>query len=109
LLLGVAVRPAVTALHLANEPNPPVSPSTAKRILNHASGVIAGNEHLTIKNMAELLCSQQDINNMVHVTAFGLISTVHKHDQENAEQLERASLNNRLLAHRLAEREAEIL
>ena len=46
---------------------------------------------------------------MVHVTAFGLISTVHKHDQENAEQLERASLNNRLLAHRLAEREAEIL
>ena len=83
----------LTALHLADDPNPPVSPGTAERILNHASGVIAGNEHLTIEDAAELLHSQQDINNMVCATAFGLISTVHKRDQENAEQLECASLN----------------
>ena len=46
---------------------------------------------------------------MVRATAFGLISTVHKRDQENAEQLERASVNTRLLARCLAEHEAEIL
>jgi len=46
---------------------------------------------------------------MVHMTTFGLISTVHKRNQENAEQLEWASLNNRLLTHRLAKCEAEII
>ena len=78
----------LTTLHLAKDPNPPVSPGTAKHILNHTSGVVAGNEHLTIEDAAELLHSQQDINNMVCATTFGLISTVHKCDQENAEQLE---------------------
>ena len=46
---------------------------------------------------------------MVYATTFGLIATVHKHNQENVEQLEQASLNNWLLARRLAEHEAEII
>ena len=46
---------------------------------------------------------------MVRTIAFGLISTVHKRDRENAEQLERASLNTRLLARCLSEREAEVI
>ena len=78
----------LTALYLAEDPNLPVSPGTAERILNHASGAIAGNKHLTIEDAAELLCSQQDINSMVRATAFGLISTIHKCNQENVEQLE---------------------
>ena len=70
----------LAALHLAEEPNPPVSPGTATRILQHASGVIATHENLTIEEAAELLRSQQDINNMVCATAFGLVSTIHKRD-----------------------------
>jgi len=70
----------------------------AERILTHASEVAVGHENLTIEDVAKLLRSKQDINDMVHATAFGLISMVHKHDQENAEQLEQASLNTRLLA-----------
>ena len=46
---------------------------------------------------------------MVCATAFRLVSTIHKREQENREQLDRANLNTRLLARRLAEREAEIL
>jgi len=99
----------LAALHLAEEPNPPISPGTATRILQHASGVIATNNNLTLEDAAKLLCSQQDVNDMVCATAFGLVSTIHKHEQENREQLDRANLNTRLLARRLAKCEAEIL
>ena len=75
----------LTALHLAEDPNPPVSPGTATRILEHAMGVAAGNKHLTLEDAAKLLRSQQDINSMVRATAFGLVSTIHKCDQENLE------------------------
>ena len=88
----------LAALHLAEEPNPPVSPSTAQRILQHTSRVVATNDHLTLEDAAELLRSQQDINDMVRATAFGLVSTIHKCEQENREQLDRANLNTRLLA-----------
>ena len=70
----------LATLHLAKEPNPPVSPGTAERILTHTSGVIATSEHLTIEEAAKLLRSQQDINDMVCATAFGLVSTIHKRD-----------------------------
>ena len=73
----------LAALHLAEEPNPPVSPGTATRILQHASGVIASNENLTLEEAAELLRSQQDVIDMVRATAFGLVSTIHKREQEN--------------------------
>ena len=52
----------ITALHLAEDPNPPVSLGTTQRILTYATGVSAGNEDLTIKDAAELLHFQQDLN-----------------------------------------------
>jgi hypothetical protein len=96
---------------MADDPNPPISPRTAANILDHATGVQPSANTTTLDPVeaAQLLWSQQDINEMVRATAFGLISTIHKRDQQSRMVIDRANQNNNLLARRLSEREAEII
>ena len=106
----------VAALQLAADEHPPVSPRTAKGILARTQGVDTLQDvngffqaGFGLDDAAELLRSQQEINDMVRDTAYGLLATLDKRTWEGTRQLDRAHRNVAILTRNLVARERDVL
>ncbi len=68
------------ALEEAAQQNPPVSPRTATHIFNHAwRDYIPRNEPLSAEEAEDFLLENDNLNATVRATAYGLVSTIHRH------------------------------
>jgi len=97
------------ALEEATQQHPPVSPRMATHIFNCAwHDYVPRNEPLSAEEAEDFLLKNNDLSATVRATAYGLVSTIHRHTAQythNIRQLEQCVIEQRNI---VAQREEEI-
>jgi hypothetical protein len=101
--------PLSVALSEASSRYPPVSPGTATRVFNNAwASYGPPDQPLSAEAAEDILLEQDDVNEAVRATAYGLVSTIHRRAQQYTQYMRESE--GRVLAERerVAQRDERI-
>ena len=101
--------PRSVALSEASSRYPPVSPGTATWVFNNAwASYGPPDQPLSAKAAKDILLKQDDVNEAIQATAYGLISTIHRRAQQYMQYMRESE--GRILAEweRVAQRDERI-
>jgi hypothetical protein len=101
--------PLSVALSEASSRYPPVSPGTATRVFNNAwASYGPPDQPLSTEAAEDILLEQDDVNEAVRATAYGLVSTIHRRTQQYTQHM--CESEGRVLAERecMAQRDKRI-